>query len=208
MTTALLEQDTGLSISDVPVSIFEAIQPFEPDDNQKGTYLTLRISGADKRTALKLIDRKYRSWQNWRATDEDFYRLDEQIPILQRHFGSEAKTMRTTLLDVNIVEAGIMIFRKIISNKRVTSDMWAYATKIAGLRIPTMGVREDTGNSWEQLASSIRNTMAQREMTVKEIGVDGIETSVTAKEVLVQQGQNPKQMADEIINQMLDRTNE
>lgn len=186
-----------------PATVLEAIVPFEPDDNHKGTFLVLRIAGADSRTALKLIKRKYRSWQNWRATDEDFFRLDEQVPALQTRFGGEARVMRTAMLDISIVEAAIIIFSKIIANEKVNSDMWTYATKLAGLRVPLMLAKEEAGNPWEKLANSIQNTLLQRELSVKEINEHGTEKLVTAKETVIQQSPEQRRLASEIVNQTL-----
>ena len=192
MTEALLVQQT----------LIDAIKPFEADDNHKGTFLIMRVAGADNRTALRLVNRKYRSWQNWRSTDEDFLRLDDEIPRLQLRFGGEARVLRTALLDISIIEAGIIVFNKIITQKSVTSDMWAYATKLAGLRVPMMMAKEESGSPWEKLAQSIQNTMVQRELTVKEVNENGIERSITAKEI---SAPNPAQqkLADSIVEDIL-----
>lgn len=192
MTEALLVQQT----------LIDAIKPFEADDNHKGTFLIMRVAGADNRTALRLVNRKYRSWQNWRSTDEDFLRLDDEVPRLQLRFGGEARILRTALLDISIIEAGIIVFNKIITQKSVTSDMWAYATKLAGLRVPMMMAKEESGSPWEKLAQSIQNTMVQRELTVKEVNENGIERSITAKEI---SAPNPAQqkLADSIVEDIL-----
>jgi hypothetical protein len=186
-------------------TVLVAITPFEPDDNQKGTFLVLRIAGADNRSALKVINRKYRSWQNWRATDEDFLRLDDQIPALQTRFGGEARVLRTAMLDISIIEAGIIIFSKIIADpKKVSSDMFSYATKLAGLRVPLMRAMEESESPWEKLANQIKNTISQRELSVRETDEHGTERLVTAKETIVQQNPAQVQLANTIVGQVLD----
>jgi len=185
-------------------TVLDALKPFEADDNHKGTFLLLRVSGADNRTALKLVNRKYRSWQAWRSTDEDFLRLDDAIPAMQVRFGGEARVIRTAMLDISIIEAGIIVFNKIIvgGGKGVSSDMWAYATKLAGLRVPMMMAKEESGNPWEKLANSIQNTMVQRELVIKEVNENGLERSITAKEIT---SPNPEQqrLAESIVGDIL-----
>ena len=44
-------------------NVLEAISPFIADDGHKGTFLVLRVSGMEQGTALRVINRKYRSWQ-------------------------------------------------------------------------------------------------------------------------------------------------
>jgi hypothetical protein len=183
-------------------TLIDMIKPFEADDNHKGTFLIMRIAGADNKTALKLVNRKYRSWQNWRSTDEDFLRLDDLIPQLQLRFGGEARVLRTALLDISIIEAGIIVFNKIITQKTVSSDMWAYATKLAGLRVPMMMAKEESGSPWEKLAQSIQSTMTQRELTIKEVGENGIERSITAKEISPP-NQAQQNLADSIVGDIL-----
>jgi len=188
-------------VLDAP-TLVEMIRPFEADDNHKGTFLVLRVSGADNKTALKLINRKYRSWQHWRSTDEDFLRLDDSVPQLQERFGGQARILRTAMLDISIIEAGIIVFNKIISQKPVSSDMWAYATKLAGLRLPMMLAKEESGSPWEKLANSIKNTMIQRELTIKEVNEHGIEKSITAREIS-QPSTEQRQLADSIVGNIL-----
>jgi hypothetical protein len=184
-------------------TVIEAIVPFEPDDNHKGTFLVLRIAGADNKSALRMVNRKYRSWQNWRSTDEDFLRIDDSIPVLQVRFGGEARVLRTAMLDISIIEAGIIVFGKIISGKPVNSDMWSYATKLAGLRVPLMTAKEDSESPWEKLANQIRNTTLQRELSVKQIDEHGTERITTAKETVVQYNPAQLQLANEIVGQVL-----
>jgi len=190
-------------------SILEAILPFSPDDSHKGTYLVLRIAGADARAALRMVNRKYRTWQDWRSTDEDFYRLDESIPMLRDKFGGEARVLRTAMLDIHIIEAGIMVFRKIMEKEKVSSDMWAYATKLAGLRVPLMKAAEESGNPWERLANSIHNAVSQRELSVREIDENGVEKIVTAKETQLIHGPTSEQtqLASTIVEQVLSGIN-
>ncbi len=189
-----------------PVStLIDAIRPFEADDGHKGTYIVLRIAKMDKPMALKLVKRKYRSWQNWRATDEDFYRLDEALPYLQEKFGGEARVLRTALLDISIIETGIMVFQRIMSKLPVSSDMWTYATRMAGLRLPVMGAEKGESNPWERLANSVQNTIGARELTIKNVDIYGAEQTVTAKEILVQSSPEQKQVADAIVGSLLNR---
>lgn len=195
----------GTELVTTVASITEAIKPFQPDDCHKGTFIILRVAGLEQRTALRLVNRKARSWQHWRATDEYFRELDDQIPALAQRFGGEARVIRTALMDISIIEAGIGVFRKILNQQPVTDGMWAYATKLAGLRVPMMGAKEESESPWERLANSIKNTLAQRELTVKEVGSDGKERSVTAREISVQPSAEQKQMASEIVGQILSR---
>ena len=185
-------------------SVLEALKPFEPDDGLKGTFLLMRIAGMERKTALRLINRGYKSWLHWRSADKDFCRLDNAIPVLVTKFGGEARVLRTASLDNLIIESGILVFKKILNDQPVTSDAWAYATRLAGLRIPMMGAKEGLeGGSWERLANSITKT--QRELTVRMVDLDGTEKSVTARETVAQPSQEQRQMASEIVGQMLDR---
>jgi len=121
---------------------------------------------------------------NWRATDEEFKRVEEQIPVLTQRFGGEARVIRTALLDISIVETGIGIFKRILSKQPITDGMWSYAVKMAGLRVPMMGAQQSSSSPWERLANSIKNTLAQRELTVIQ-EPSGIQT-ITAKEIIVE----------------------
>lgn len=186
-------------------NVIEAIKPFEPDDGHKGTFLVLRISGIEQGTALKIVRRKYRSWQNWRATDEDFYRVDEALSALALRFGGEARVMRTALLDSSIIEAGISIFRKILGKVPVSGNEWIYATRLAGIRMPMIGAGQESGNPWERLANAIQNTATQRELTVKQVDIHGTEKSITAREIPIEPSPEQRQMASDIVGQMLSR---
>ncbi len=198
-----LAQPINIS-AQVTEGILEILQPFRPDDGHKGTFLIMRIAGMEQHTALKLIKRKYRSWQNWCTIDPDFKRLDEQIPALSQRFGGEARVIRTAILDISIIEAGIGVFQKILQNVPVTDGMWAYATKLASLRVPMMGAREDSGSPWEHLANSIRNTI--KESSVKELTImqepDGTK-SITAKETTVWPNPLQEKTMDEAVRRIL-----
>lgn len=195
-----MEQGT---LTEPITSVLEAILPFQADDSHKGTFLILRIAGLEQSVALRQINRKYRSIQNWRSTDEDFKRVDEQIPILTQKFGGEARVIRTALLDISIVETGISIFRRILNKQAITDGMWSYAVKMAGLRVPVMGAQQESSSPWERLANSIKSTLAQREMTVIQ-EPDGTK-SITAKEVVIEPSPEQRQMADEIVQRMIQR---
>uniref|UniRef100_A0A6M3JBQ1 Uncharacterized protein n=1 Tax=viral metagenome TaxID=1070528 RepID=A0A6M3JBQ1_9ZZZZ len=162
----------------------------------------------DKGTALRLVNRKYRSWQNWRATDEYFREVDDKVPELSHRLGGEARVLRTALLDISIVETGISIFRKIMRKEPVTDGMWAYAVKMAGLRIPMMNQAVESGNPWERIANSIKSTIAQRDVMVTR-ELDGTET-IRARETVVQEANVPVQpspeqqkMANDIVQRIL-----
>lgn len=184
------------------VSVLEAIHPFQADDSHKGTFLLLRIAGLEQGMALRLVRRKYRSWQNWRATDEDFRRLEEQIPALAQRFGGEARVVRTALLDISIVETGISIFKQILNQKQITDGQWTYAVKMAGLRVPMMGVNQNTGSPWERLANSIKNTLNQKELIYSQ-APDGTK-SITAKETIIEPSAEQKALSNGIVQQMLE----
>ena len=182
-------------------TVLDAIKPFVADDNHKGTFLILRIAGLEQATALRLVRRKYRSVIHWRATDEDFKRVDEQVPALTQRFGGEARVLRTALLDISIVEAGIGVFKRILTKQLLTDGMWAYATKMAGLRMPMMGAQQEVGSPWERLANSIKTTMAQRELVV--IDQPNGTRSVSAKEVVIEPSPEQRQMANDIVKRMI-----
>ena len=192
MTTEVAEPITN---------VLEAIEPFMPDDGHKGTFLVMRIAGLEQATALRIIRRKYRSIQNWRATDEDFKRVDDNISALGPRFGGEARVIRTALLDVSIVEAGIGIFKRILNKQPIRDGEWAYATKMAGLRVPMMGAREESVSPWERIANAIKNTMAQRELVVAQ-APDGTQ-SITAKEMIIEPSAEQKQMASDIVRRTM-----
>jgi len=182
-------------------NVLEAIRPFQADDGHKGTFLILRIAGMEQGTALKLVNRKYRSWQNWRAVDEYFREIDDVIPVLNQKFGGEARVVRTALLDISIIETGIHIFRRILNKQPITEGMWAYAVKMAGLRVPMMGAQETSSSPWERLANSIRNTMAQREVTMVQ-EVDGTQ-SITARETIIEPSPEQRKVAADIVQRMI-----
>lgn len=184
-------------VAEPTVTVIEAVDPFQIDDGHKGTFLVLRIAGLEQGTALKVINRKYRSWQNWRALDPDFRRLDDQISPLAQKFGGEARVLRTALLDISIVEAGIGIFRKILTKQPMSDGMWAYAVKMAGLRMPMMGAEKEIGNPWERLANAIKSTIVQKELTVSQ-APNGTK-SVTAKETILEPSTEQRQMTSDII---------
>lgn len=185
----------------LPANILEAIKPFQPDDGHKGTFLVLRIAGMEQATALRIVNRKYRSWQNWKMEDEEFRRVDSQIPYLADKFGGEARVIRTALLDISIIEVGIGITQKIIHKEPVSDGMWAYVTKLAGIRVPMMGAREESGSPWERLANSIRNT--QREITVKQEinGTRQITATETTQQIEVVPSQEQRDIAKRILQE-------
>lgn len=185
-------------------NVLEAIQPFMPDDGHKGTFLVLRIAGLEQGLALKSVKRKYRSWQHWRSTDEDFYRIDEAIPMLAQRFGGEARVLRTALLDIQIVETGVHVFRRILeSTKPVSDSMWAYATRLMALRVPMMGLEKAGGNNWEILANSIKHSMSQKELEYKEVSSNGSARSIIAREVTVVPSLEQQQVTNNIVAQIL-----
>ena len=181
--------------------MLEAIEPFKADDGHKGTFLVMRIAGLEQTTALKIIRRKYRSIQNWRATDEDFRRIDDAVSDLTNRFGGEARVVRTALLDISIVEAGIGIFRRVLTGQHLTDGQWAYATKMAGLRVPMMGAKEQSGSPWERLANAMKTTISQAELTLTESG-DGTR-SITAKETTIEPSAEQRRATNDIVERML-----
>ncbi|KKL90874.1 hypothetical protein LCGC14_1900350 [marine sediment metagenome] len=188
----------------LPVTnVIEAIHPFQPDDSHKGTFLVLRMAGLEQSLALRLIKRKYRSLLNWRSTDEDFKRIDNAMPVLNQKFGGEARVLRTALLDISIVETGISIFRKILSKQPVSEGMWAYAVKMAGLRVPMMGAEKESSSPWERLANSIKQTMNQKELTIEQ-KPDGTQ-SIIATEITIEPSQEQRMIASNIVQEMLQR---
>lgn len=189
-----------------PANVLEAIRPFQADDGHKGTFLVLRIAGMEQGLALKVVNRKYRSWQNWRATDEYFREIDEAIPFLAQKFGGEARVVRTALLDVSIIETGIHIFRKILSRQPITEGMWAYAVKMAGLRVPMMGGQQESSSPWEKLANSIKQTLAQRELILVQ-EPSGMQ-SITAKETIIEPSPEQKRVAAGIVQRMIQQAQE
>lgn len=191
------------AVADPVTNVLDVLRPFQADDGHKGTFLILRIAGLEQRMALRLVNRKYRSWQNWRATDDEFRVLDDAVPALTQRFGGEARVIRTALLDISIIETGINIFRKVLNKQPLTDGMWAYAVKMAGLRVPMMGAQRDSGSPWERLANSIRNTLAQRELTVIQ-EPDGTQ-SITAKEIVIEPSPEQRQMANDIVQRMIER---
>ncbi len=197
---------TETAVDKPTADVLEAILPFQADDGHKGSFLILRIAGLEQGTALRIVNRKYRSWQNWRATDEDFRRVEEQISVLAQTFGGEARVVRTALLDISIVEAGIGIFRRILSKQPLTDGQWSYAVKMAGLRVPMMGAKEQSSSPWERLANSIKTTLSQRELTVVQ-EPDGTK-SVTAKEIVIEPSLEQKQMASDIVQRMIRQAGE
>ena len=186
-------------------TVLDALKPFAPDDGLKGTFLVLRVAGMGQGLALKSIKRKYRSWVYWRATDTDFFRLDEAIPNMAERFGGEARLLRTALLDISMIEIGNFISKRIFSEESVSSDMWAYLSKLLGLRVPLMGATQDSGNAWERLANSIKGTIAQRELSVTETDMYGAEKTVVAKETLVQPSVEQTELASGIVQKILER---
>lgn len=184
-------------------NVLEAIKPFIADDGHKGTFLVMRIAGLEQTTALRIIKRKYRSIQNWRSVDPDFKRVDDAIPVLMQRFGGEARVMRTALLDISIIEAGVSVFRRILSSQPVSDSMWAYATKLAGLRVPMMGAKVEGGSPWENLANAIKTTIVQKELVVRE-EPDG-SRSVMAKETVIEPSAEQRQIASDIVQRMIEQ---
>ena len=198
--TELLTEQSG------PTSIMEVLRPFTPDDAHKGTFLVMRIAGLGQGTALKLVNRKYRTYLEWKATDPYFKAIDEQVPELIPRFGGEARVIRTALLDISIIETGISIFRKILHKEPITEGMWSYAVKMAGIRVPMMGAQNEVGNPWERLANSIKQTLTQRDVVItKEL--DGSE-SIRAREITVEPNPEQQRIADSLVKQILNQVAE
>ncbi len=196
-----MEQTTAVTI--VATNVIDAILPFVPDDGHKGSFLVMRIAGMEQGTALRIINRKYRSLQNWRSTDSYFRDIDDVVPSLSQKFGGEARVVRTALLDISIIEAGIGIFKRILEKKTVSDGQWAYAVKMAGLRVPMMRSGEEGGNPWEKFANAVQQTMTQRDMVVRE-EVDGTKTT-TAREIVVEPSAEQRLVSDGIVERMLQR---
>lgn len=205
MAEALIEEEPTTEVAEPITNVLEAIWPFQADDGHKGSFLIMRIAGLEQGTVLRIVKRKYRSLQNWRATDPNFARLESAIPALSQRFGGEARVVRTALLDISIVETGIHIFRKILGQQPVSSDMWTYAVKLAGLRMPMMGAATESGSPWERLANAISTTMSQRELSVKKVDVFGVEESVTARETVLVPSAEQRQIASDVVRRMMER---
>ena len=200
METALAERPTT-ELAPVSANILEALRPFSPDDGHKGTFLVMRVAGLEQRMALKLVNRKYRTYLEWKATDPYFKRIDESIPDLIPRFGGEARIIRTALLDIEIIETGISIFRRILHKEPVTEGMWAYAVKMAGIRVPMMNTQLESGNPWERLANSIKQTLTQRDLTITK-DWDG-RKSITAREITIKPDPEQVQRANAIVQAVL-----
>ena len=201
------------AVADPVTNVIEALSPFRPDDGHKGTFLLLRVAGLEQATALRLIQRKTRTLNEWRIVDADFARIDNTVSIISERFGGEARVMRTALLDVSIVEAGIIIFRKVLSKQKMSEGEWTYATRMAGLRVPMMGAREEAGSPWERLANAIKTTLGQSELTgVQQRALtvtqqlDGTQ-SIVAKETTVVPNQEQQQVVNDIVQKMMDKVN-
>lgn len=194
---------TTTEVAEPITNVLVAIEPFAADDGHKGTFLVMRIAGLEQTTALRIIRRKYRSIQNWRATDENFKRVDDNISALAPRFGGEARVIRTALLDVSIIEAGIGIFKRILSKQPIKDGEWAYATKIAGLRVPLMGAQQESGSPWQRIANAIKNTVAQRELVVTQ-EASGAQ-SITARETVIdiEPSAEQKQVAADIVQRTI-----
>lgn len=190
------------------ITVLDVLWPFQADDGHKGTFLIMRIAGLERSTALRIVKRKYRSWQNWCATDPDFARIDAQLPALNQKYGGEARVVRTALLDISIIETGIHVFKKILNSQPVTSDMWSYAVKLAGLRIPMMGAEKQSGSPWERLANAVHNTMNQKELTMREVDVFGVEKTITARETVIQPSAEQRQLANDVVRKMMEQAAE
>lgn len=197
--------EIGTDVAEPITNVFEALWPFQADDGHKGSFLVMRIAGLEQGTALKIIKRKYRSWQNWKATDPEFARIDNQLPALHQKFGGEARVIRTALLDISIIETGVHIFRKILGNQPVTSDMWSYATKLAGLRVPMMGAEKQSGSPWERLANAVQGTMSQKELTMREVDLFGVEKTITAREITIEPSAEQRRISSDIVQQMIEQ---
>lgn len=203
-----MEQPTA--VVQVAGNVIEAIRPFQPDDGHKGTFLVLRIAGLERSSALKLVKRGLRCWKAWRDLDPDFNRIEEQLPVLCEKFGGEARVLRTAMLDISIIETGNSIFQRVFSGQVVNDSMWAYVTKLAGIRLPMIAVASESGNTWEKLANSIKRTLGtdrdlsakQRQLTVSEMTPDGTERTVTAKETVIIRPEH-RNIMDSVIDQVM-----
>ena len=189
-----------------PQSLVEAIKPYEADDCHKGTFLVLRVAGMAVGEAVKVVDRKVRGWQNWRSMDERFRELDDQIPLFQKKFGGEARILRTAMLDIHIIEAGNYVLKRIIRKERISDAEWTYAVKMAGLRIPLMGAKEESGNPWEVLANRIQHTLTEQKTLQLELNADGKPKMVTAsetKQVMEVRTEEQRQKVEDIVSGIL-----
>ena len=105
------------------------------------------------------------------------------------------------MLDTAIIEAGLGIFTKILMGKQVSENMWTYATKLAGIRMPVMGAIQETGTAWERLANTIKNTVSQRELVVTETA--GERTIVARETRMTEPSPEQRKMAADIVAQSL-----
>lgn len=184
-------------------TVIDAIAPFQVDDGHKGTFLLLRIAGIDQGVALKIIDRKWRSWKNWIYNDPQFRAINDKIDNLTQKFGGEARVIRTAMLDAHIIETGISIFKKILERKKgttVSSDEWSYVTKLAGIRMPMMSAKLEGGSPWARLANVVKNTIEQRELTIKS-SINGSGQVITARETIVGPSLETQRAIDDIISE-------
>jgi len=161
-------------------TIIDAIAPYKPNDNSKGTYLTLRIAGIDEYGAMRIIKRKPRTVRMWREVDPQFRSLDSSIPQLAAIYCNQAKVLRATLLDINIMEAAIDLLHKILVGEPIQEGAWHYITKIASMRVPVMFGEERGASSWDKLLNVVRQ-MTQREAVISkgDATVEIRETTVT-----------------------------
>ena len=161
-------------------TIIDAIAPYKPNDNSKGTYLTLRIAGIDEYGAMRIIKRKPRTVRMWREVDPQFRSLDSSIPQLAAIYCNQAKVLRATLLDINIMEAAIDLLHKILVGEPIQEGAWHYITKIASMRVPVMFGEERGASSWDKLLNVVRQ-MTQREAVVTkgDATVELRETTIT-----------------------------
>jgi len=77
---------------------------------------------------------------------------------------------------------------------------------MAGLRVPMMGAKEESASPWERLANSIKETLAQRELTV--IQAPNGSQSITARETIVEPSREQRQVANDIVQRMIDKARE
>lgn len=207
---AVIGVEDQLILDNPQTTIYDIMKPFSPDDGHKGTFLVLRVAGMESANALKIVKRKYKSWLVWRKEDIEFKRVDDMMPVLIHRFAGQARVIRTALLDISVIETGIMAFKKIMHGEEISDGMWAYATKMAGIRMPTMMLgQESEKGSWEKLAGAVQHALTQRELVFSQTDTkSGMERRVVARETQIERVElspEMKEMSRRVVAEALEK---
>ena len=119
-------------------SIASAVVPYFPDDHRKSKYLSFRTTGFPFREACKLANISISTVRNWRATDEEFAKMDlTGISDLKSQLGMKYLDIEFTRNMRLALQKDLMVLMKSITkDDSLTQQKHQYLLKIRQFYTP------------------------------------------------------------------------